>query len=353
MPGVYLGNADSRDLPLETQIATVGQRVVADFLADILAAYEEQFADIRAQLIGPASTEFALRLDREASGMYLQRGDEYSRPDATRMARTWDVLHYPIWVFQRRVSWTRYFLAQASVGELLSTQQMIAHQDTNTLIREALRAVLTKENYTFKDMRHGSLTIRPLLNGDGFDPPDYFNNTFDGNHTHYFGANGTNAAAVDAGFLTMKNHLREHGYFGDLVAWVDPTIEDEVRAATNFKQRVDPYVIIPPGSTTEFAVLTDPDAIGRLHDFQVIVKPYMPTNYVLGFDRANGPLLRERIHEVNEFRGLKIVAREAAFPLEDVMYERWVGYGVNNRISGVAMQVVASTTYTSPTFSEE
>jgi hypothetical protein len=354
MANVFLGNHDIRDLAAvqNLQINTLGQATVADYLADILQQYEAQFADFRAQLLGPTTTNYIVGIDREATGMYLQRGSEYSRPDAFRVAPGRDVMRFPLYVFQRRTSWTRYYLARATVEDLLRTQRALAYQDTNTLIREGLRALLVKENFTFKDEFYGDLAITPFLNADGFIPPAWFNNTFDGTHTHYAGSNGTTNTAIDAAFLAARNHLREHGYFGNLKAWIPSNVEDTLRTCANFKPRPDPFIIVAPGSTQEYASVSDEDAIGRLHDFEVIVKPYLPNNYVFMWDAAAGPPLIERIHEVPEFRGFKLVASEGAFPLEDAIYERWVGYGVANRINGYCLQVVASTAYTSPTWTE-
>lgn len=353
---VLLGNHDIRDLQTNVLVNTLGQRVVADYLANILAQYEAEAADLRATMLGPQITEYVLGIDREANGMYLQRGSEYSRPDAFRVAPGRDVLRFPLYVFQRRTSWTRYYLARASVDDLLRTQRALAYQDTNTLIREGLRALLVKENFTFKDEFYGDLLITPFLNADGFIPPPYFNNTFAGSHNHYAGTNG---ALTNAHFLTIRNHLREHGYFGNLKAWVASAQEDVIRALTDFKPRPDPFIVVAPGSTTEYALVDDPDAIGRISDIQIIVKPYMPSNYIFAWDSAAGPPLLERIHEVEQFRGFKIVANEETFPLEDVMYERWVGYGVANRINGYCLEVnggagqnAASATYTSPTWAE-
>lgn len=343
---VYGGAHDIRDLQPDVQINAVGQRIVADYLVNILEEYNSQWDEIRATMLGPTITEYRLGIEREAGAMYLQQADEYSRPDAFRLGgRTF--LQWPLRPYQRRTAWTRTYLARATVGDLLRLQQALSLQDTNTQIRDALWALLNVDGYTFDDEMYGPLTIAPFLNGDGFIPPPFFGTTFDGNHTHYMATNG---ALVEADIMTTAMaHLREHGMATNLIAWCDPNLTDEIGAFTNFKPRPDPNIIIPSfGGTQEYAVVTEADAIGRLGQVQIVPKPFMPANYIFIWDASLGPPLLERVHEVPEFRGFNLVLQEEKFPLRDAFYERWTGYAVNNRINGFAIFVDAGASYVTP-----
>jgi len=49
--------------------------------------------------------------------------------------------------------------------------------------------------------------------------------------------------------------------------------------------------------------------------------------------------------------GLQLIAEEEEYPFKSSYWQNRFGFGAANRLNGYAMQMVASTTYTSPTIS--
>jgi hypothetical protein len=47
--------------------------------------------------------------------------------------------------------------------------------------------------------------------------------------------------------------------------------------------------------------------------------------------------------------GLQLVAEDERYPIKSAHYRNRFGYGVRNRLNGVVVQLVASTSYTIPT----
>lgn len=345
---VFLGQYDSRDLDI--QVVTQEQAVIANFMAEYMAQYERMNAEWRANFLGRQTTNHVEAYFGTTSGR-MQRADQYSRPDLVRQAPPKYYQYYPLNRFEDGTGWTDDYLDRATLRDLANDAISQAQRDQNNILWEAMRALLRKDSYTFQDEIQGPLTIRPFLNGDGsLTPPERVSasgSAFDGTHTHYWGTN--NATLAQSHLQTIKDHLTHHGYEQDLVLWIASNLQDEVEGMTDFAPLPDPLVRTE-FTAARFAVgVTDPDAIGRVLGFEVAVKPHMPDDYMFAWSRAVGPPLLERISDLPQRRGLRIVAQERSYPLRNSMWERRFGFAPYNRINGVAVQVVASATYTNPT----
>lgn len=338
---LFYGVHDTRDL--EVEVNTLGQAEVANWMADVLAQYEQMSAEVRSRLIARQTTNYIESMRREASG-FMQPADEYSRPDIRRVAGKY-LLRYPLEKWQDATGWTDDYLEYATVLDLAQDALAQAQRDQNTLMRSALRALLRSDTWTFEDPIWGSLAIQPLLNGDGTIPPEYFGTTFAGSHTHYVASAG--AAIANADFVTIYNHLYEHGLSGNIVVWIPKNLEASVRALTTFVEVPDPRLQQP--TTGTYAIVSEAQAIGRINHMDIVVKPYMPDNYLFAWDKTSGPPLVERIPDKANLRGLRVVAQERSYPLRNSMWERRFGFGVANRINGVAMFVTAGGAYVNPT----
>jgi hypothetical protein len=97
----------------------------------------------------------------------------------------------------------------------------------------------------------------------------------------------------------------------------------------------------------------DDGAIGRIFEFEVRVRNWMPAGYLLAYKEygSNSPLnpITYRISPVASWQGLYMPGDEERFPLRQQWLERRYGFGVRQRTNGVIGQLIASTTYTKPT----
>jgi hypothetical protein len=77
----------------------------------------------------------------------------------------------------------------------------------------------------------------------------------------------------------------------------------------------------------------------------------MPAEYLLGIHMDAPAPLRMRLDPADTGlgAGLQLVAENERFPISSAFYRNRFGFGVGNRLNGVVVQLVASTSYTIPT----
>jgi len=351
MPALY-GIIDQRDLnrPVET-ITEVN-------LAAAMRVFLDQYNAAMNQMLGDFAVRTTLYQERfrlPVAAGELQPSDEYSRSIMTRRPDMpyYDVA-YPLKQWDDRIGWTQLFLAKATGARIQEDIDASQQRDRLTMIKDLLRSLMYKTNYTWNDEERGVLNIKRLLNGDGVIPPAYAGKTFDGTHTHYFGANtATITAAV---YTTVYEHLREHGLGSNVIVEIARNLETTTKGLTAggfvaSPEFTDSRVVLPAGQVTAYARLQDPRAIGRIANMEVRVNDNLPDNYLFAYDAASDPPLAFREDEQPALNGFRNIQDNPSdnYPLRNSFFVRRAGFGVRNRANGVAVQIVASTTYTDPT----
>jgi hypothetical protein len=76
---------------------------------------------------------------------------------------------------------------------------------------------------------------------------------------------------------------------------------------------------------------------------------WIPAGYMLGVAIDQPAPLMRRVDIPEQLRGFRLAAKQNEFPFEESFYRAREGYGAKNRLNGVALQLVASTSYTTPT----
>ena len=89
--------------------------------------------------------------------------------------------------------------------------------------------------------------------------------------------------------------------------------------------------------------------IGAANDVAIFVWDWIPATFQLFIDAAQPAPLKKRVDPIASLRGFQLVANQQEYPLNSAFYRAREGYGVANRLNGVASSTVASTTYTNPT----
>jgi hypothetical protein len=346
------GLLDTRDLQVANlRIAAVGEDRLFEALDEQLVAYNALMDELLGALTAPTRLH-QRRFGASGSGEMLPAA-EYSRFDAQHIGPG-QTLGFPIDRYGYALGWTRDYLRRATVGEVQKQADEAKRADFRLIIRLIKLALFTPTNSTFIDPVYGSTPVKALINADSSFIPDYDGVTFNAaTHTHYITSGGT--TFTQANETAVEKHIYEHGIFGNLVLYINPDQEADVRAMTKFVPRQDPYIVNPLG---EYARVSDNDylhTIGRVGYAEVRKRNWMPTGYIFMYNEYGdgselNPLARRLADdpELNE-DNLVIVGQDERFPLRAQWMERFIGFGAYNRLNGVVMQVTASGTYTAPT----
>jgi hypothetical protein len=332
-------------------VDSVGQRVVFDTINQF-AARQEAELDSAARLFVQEETDlYSEQYYLPGSGM-LQAAANLSRPGAVKSIGTWST-GYPIEDGRDQVAVDDIAAAYMNGPQLEAHVRGVFNRYTNWRRFLMLRSLLNKDNESVTDPIHGAITVKRLANGDADEFPPIIGSATQGTENHYL---GTNYAAADISdtnnpLKTLSTELSEHFGDGMKVAFINAANQDKISALTAFYDRVPQYVQLGAnGDTATAAGLAVPGTfIGAANDVAVFVWNWIPSGYILGVDATQPAPLKKRVDSVASLRGFGLVATQQEYPLTGSFWRAREGYGVANRLNGVALQLVASTSYTTPT----
>ena len=112
---------------------------------------------------------------------------------------------------------------------------------------------------------------------------------------------------------------------------------------------------IAPGSNTDLVSML-PNVPGRVHRRHsrgawIVQWDWTPSGYLFGLHMDAPKPLIQRVDpsDTGLPRGLTMVAENEEYPFRGMHWQHRFGFGVGNRLNGVAVQIVASSSYTIPT----
>ena len=324
----------------------------------IWTATQEYLARVRAS-IAAATTAFVERQTDRYTDSYklpgggrLQRRGPQSQPGAVKGSGGWDTA-YPLEDFGDQVAGDDVTLAYLSVEEYQRAVDTVVIRDVNTVRFEMLKALFNPTNATFTDPR-GNLTIRRLANSDGSLYPPVIGSESEADDTHYLESGYAASAISDTNnpYTTIRAEIEEHFGEGNIVVFIHPDQETKTKDLTDFTDAPSPF--ITPGAST--ATVTDmPNVpgkvIGRVSGVWVSVWHYIPTGWMFGLDlNAPAPLI-ERVDPAftGLGTGLQLVSTDQIYPFTMAFWRHRFGYGVGNRLNGVAFELGTGGTYGAPT----
>jgi hypothetical protein len=290
---------------------------------------------------------------------------EYGQPKGVRggqrLVRGYDFQFYDL-----AVRYTWMFIAEATGAQLRNLNNQAIDADNRLVFNKVLKTIYNPTNLLGIADNNIPVNVKKFYNADGEVPPPWKTNTFLGTHTHYVGSNG--ATLTFANLTTLEDDMYSHGYGVQtgtkLVLYVN---RQEGKVIRGFKVAGGaPYDFIPtegygggvflPASMGAVAVpvSTIPGQIGTYGPWHVVEDIYFQPGYVIamasgGVNNLLNPV-GIRNHSNPAYQGLKhIPGNSATYPLLDSYYRHGFGTGMRQRGGGFVMQVVASTSYTTPT----
>jgi len=299
---------------------------------------------------------------RLPGGGYMQEISADQKPDAVKSYGSWDVA-YPLRNYADSVNGSRVSRAYMTVAELEQQTLGIVARSVNTMRRELLRALLYKEDETFIDPLWGSLTVKALAtgSGDAVVYPPVLGSVTEAIRLRYLGSNYATASISDTNnpIATMQDALvadfgQQQGN-SNIVTFINTAEKTKIIALTDFDPLNDRFVV--PGSNinqlSNLPASMPGTIIGRTNGSWIVEWPFMPATYMLSVHLDAPAPLKKRIDpaDTNLGDGLQLVTEDEQYPFAASYWQNRFGFGVANRLNGYAMQMVTSTTYTSPTIS--
>jgi hypothetical protein len=288
-------------------------------------------------------------------GGRMQMLGEIAGVEATRQGARWYV-GFPIYAKGTMQSMRVAWLQRASLADLNSLVVHSAMINIETVISDALGAILRNDNYVFDDtqwpgMNAGTPTVYPLANNDGSTGSVYNfgNEVMLGTLNHYV-VSGT-ANPTYAGFTTAHNMMRNVGNDTRIIHIMSRTTTDYV--ASNVTQFIRPASPLISNINVIEAQVGSPRARGVVDFDEVWEFPHFPDGYMLTLDLSKAPPLRQRESNIAGERGFQIVQDDklpevTSHPLANKTFKHIYGFGVRNRVNGVVTQFKASGAYDIP-----
>jgi len=218
-------------------------------------------------------------------------------------------------------------------------------EDSENVLLQFLKVLMTDPGTSNAGygLYNGQFAAEEILTA----PPRFQNNTFAAGHTHYYGTN--NATLALAHITAAKQTIRHHGNMGSLAGFINSVQQQALEDLASFTQS---SIIRSP--------ISDSVAVSGFSEvFQLLgvtwhVTEMIPSGYMAIVETSGDETRRPMVmYEPANMRGLNLMPGPMNdYPLVESFFERWFGVKVANRGAGVAIQIVASTTYTNPTFNE-
>ena len=259
---------------------------------------------------------------------------------------------FPLRKYGFAVGWTRDYMLQATVQDLIVALTASQRAYVNRLQRELQRAIYLSTNYTYADrfVDKIDLAVKRLVNADGASIPNGPNGeTFSGaTHTHYTANSGWDNTALGS----AVSDLTEHGHTSGVQMIINIANQAAVEALSDFTAYADPRLTYRATDTTTRTLDLNNignRAIGIFKEAEVWVKPWALASYALitAVDDPEKPL-KMRQHNVSSVRGLRIAAQNETYPIRADEFEAYLGFGVWSRTNGV-VHYAGSGTYADPT----
>jgi hypothetical protein len=346
--------ADGRDLnDLFNELNTVAELANED---------QQNFLDMFCQSTTNVVTSTLQALSNGVDAW--QAASEYGIAESTR--QEFDTLNMGAtfqW-FDARWGTTWQYLADATEAEVAAQASAIIQGAQEKVFNDVMRTVFSPVNRSVTDKRTGQVyDVFAFANGDGWVPPSYAGNAFNGTHTHF---RTSGAATIVSGDLDeIISDLKSHGYSEEngtqVIIFVNSVEADVIK--TFRVANGDGADFIPSKGQSFFA--NAGDLVGEQvsatyagfpvkgsYDGALIIETSrIPAGYVTalasgGKLAGTNPIL---FRQHPKFPNLTLVkGGDNDYPLIDSHWVLGYGTGVRHRLAGMVMQITAAADYTAP-----
>lgn len=339
------------------RVTEVGVDVVTRAIDETVAEHNRQIQALL-DLFAVRTTEFKT-IFTSAVAARLQPLDEHGRARPIKPFGKYEIA-FPLQ--QGGTAWGATFRAREkmTVQEANDITATLISADVRWLRDHILAALFASTSWTFPDEVHGALTVKGLANGDTDQYLIQAGADLGATDSHYLGqANPIDDA--NNPFPTIYEELSEHPENGgEVVSFIPTNIKSDVQGLATFVPVRDPN--IQEGANT--AVLSGqlgiplPSGPASLLGYDtsgiwIAEWKTLPNNYTVSIATEGERALAMREEPEESLQGFKKVADRNDHPFYESQYQRIAGFGGNNRVGAVVMEIEDATydvptNYTSP-----
>jgi len=268
--------------------------------------------------------------------------------NAENSRQSFRLISTPLENFDLSPEFTLLWLQDALPSDVDATVKGALTGDAQLMDAKFFECLLTKRTAGAV----GTAYRASFYNGET-DVPAYKNSTFASAHYHYLGLNATTFTLSH--LRAMKRDIQEHGFglqAGDLHMYINNAQEDDVMALINSNSTILQAIT----GQRERAI----DGGLRNSGFDIIIEGVVihvddnvPSGY-LTMVASDAEAVLQRTHINPAYQGLQQF-RESPnemYPLMGMKFVRRTGFSASNLGAATSRQLVASTTYTNPTFNQ-
>ena len=337
-----------------------GQEVMYRETDVIFQRYNQDFAAAVDLFVGERTENFKERYKLPGSGTSQEEdtGGNAAPSASVKASGYWDVA-YPLRQYGDTLSFDDIVLGYMSLKEFENHVQTVINRNNNLTFSLILKALFNNTASTFNDPIHGGLTIQPLANADGTLYPPVFGSIQDAQANSYLAPGYLESGMSDASnpFQAIRDTLEPHFGFpqggSPIVALVNTSAVPHARLLTDYDDFTNRY-LLPGGNVTTLIDLPEGFQGGRIvgvcNGVVIIEWPRIPTGWMFGMHLDAPKPLKQRVDPANTGipTGLSMVTRDVEHPFHNNRWRNRMGFGVGNRLNGVAVALNGTGTYTVP-----
>ncbi len=333
-----------------TFVNQVGQHIVYEAVQREINRINEELNGAIRVFVSETTEDFKRRYKLPGAG-YMQLRSRIAPIGATKQTGGWDVA-FPLLDYGDSIATDDVSVAYMSVRDLNVHLDSIQARSINTTRHAILQSLLNNTVWPFKDELNGDLNVQPLANQDGTVYPPVIGSDAEAEDNHYLVSGYTTATISDANdpFPVIVDELAEH--FGqsaegdNIVVFFGTGMTGKVEDLSDFEVVNDRYIQMGANANEVVGLPANlPGVVKGRHAKGAwgVEWRRMPADYMLAIHMDVEAPLIERVDTAASGleRGLQMVARNEAFPLEQSFYRMRRGFGAGNRLNGVVMQMKA------------
>jgi hypothetical protein len=339
------------------RVSEIGVQVVNDAINQAVEEHNRQIQAIL-DLFAQRTTEFKERFTSPVVAR-LQPLDENGRARPIKPFGVYDIA-YPIQ--DAGTAWGATYKAREkmTVQEANDITATLISADVRWLRDHILAGLFTNVDWTFPDPMHGALTVHGLANSDTVQYFVQAGQDAGATDDHYLGQAAAVADATNP-FPTIYAELVEHPEnSGDVLSFIPTNIKTDVQALATFYPVRDPNItagadVSELTGSLGVSLPSGPASLLGYESSGVWIAEWktLPNNYIVSLMTGGERPLKMREEPEESLRGFKKVAERNDHPFYESQYLRSAGFGANNRVGAVVMEVEDATydiptNYTSP-----
>jgi hypothetical protein len=338
-----------------------GQEVMYRETEQIFARWNDDMMAAKQLFVEAVTENFKERFKLPGSG-YSQEEDtagDAAPSAAVKASGSWDVAYY-LRQFGDTLSFDDVVLGYMSLKEFENHLQTVINRNNNLEFGLILKSLFNNAIIPFNDPIHGALSVQPLANGDAVTYPPVFGAVTDATANNYLAPSYIESGITDTNnpFKLIRDTLEPHFGFPEggspIIALVNTSAVGYAKLLTDFDEFTNRY-LLPGGNVTTLIDLPEGFQGGRIvgvcNGVVILEWPRIPTGWMLGMHLDAPRPLKQRVDPANTNlpRGLHMKTRDMEHPFLNNRWRNRIGFGVGNRLNGVAVALNGTSAYTVPT----